>query len=104
MTHTNYQAPIDLLKGKVILITGSGDGIGRAVALDCAKHGATVILLGKTVKKLEKVYDLIVSQNFPTPAIIPMNLMNATPDDFLECMKTIENEFRIQSTMSYQKK
>ncbi len=32
----DYQAPQDLLKDRVILITGAGDGIGRACALSCA--------------------------------------------------------------------
>ncbi|MGL4834120.1 MAG: SDR family NAD(P)-dependent oxidoreductase, partial [Shewanella sp.] len=50
-----YQAVKDLLQGKTILVTGAGAGIGRAAAIEFAKHGATVILLGKTVKKLEAV-------------------------------------------------
>ena len=53
----DYQPAPDLLKDRVILVTGAGDGIGRAVALGCAAHGATVVLLGKTVSKLEAVYD-----------------------------------------------
>lgn len=48
-----YQANDTLLNGHIILITGAGDGIGAAVAKDSAAKGATVILLGKTVKKLE---------------------------------------------------
>ena len=48
-----YQATKDLLNNKTILVTGAGDGIGRAASIEFAKHGATVILLGKTVKKLE---------------------------------------------------
>ena len=44
------------LNDKVILITGAGDGIGKAVSLECAKLGATIVLLGKTTKKLVKKY------------------------------------------------
>lgn len=47
------------LQDKVILVTGAGDGIGREAALQYASHGANVILLGRTVKKLEAVYDEI---------------------------------------------
>ena len=54
-----YQASASSLKNKVILVTGAGDGIGKAAALNYAKHGATVILLGRTIAKLEKVYDEI---------------------------------------------
>ena len=60
-----YQAPADLLKDKKILVTGAGDGIGRAAALSYAAHGATVVLLGKTIEKLEAVYDEIEAAGHP---------------------------------------
>ncbi|MBD3670603.1 MAG: YciK family oxidoreductase [Gammaproteobacteria bacterium] len=85
-----YQAPADLLKQRVILITGAGDGIGRAAALSFARHGATVILLGKTVRKLEQVYDEIVDAGGPQPAIYPMNLEGATATDYQELARNIE--------------
>ena len=52
-----YNAPSDLLKNRIILVTGAGDGIGKEAARQYAAHGATVILLGKTQEKLEKLYD-----------------------------------------------
>lgn len=55
----SYAPAADLLKGRHILITGAGDGLGRVAALACARHGATVILLGRTISKLEAVYDQI---------------------------------------------
>jgi NAD(P)-dependent dehydrogenase (short-subunit alcohol dehydrogenase family) len=70
----SYQARIDLLKDKVILITGAGAGIGRVAAISCAQHGATVILLGRTTEKLEAVYDEIVHAGYPEPGIVPMDL------------------------------
>ncbi len=89
----NYQPPVDLLKDRIILITGAGDGIGKAAALTCAKHQATVILLGKTVRKLEQVYDEIVAGNAPQPAIYPLNLETASPDDYHQLATTIDKEF-----------
>lgn len=74
----DYQASPELLKNKVILVTGAGDGIGRQAALSFAKHGASVILLGRTVSKLEAVYDEIIAQESPQPAIIPLDLKGAT--------------------------
>ena len=88
-----YQAAKDLLINKTILITGAGDGIGRAAAISFAKHGATVILLGKTVNKLEAVYDQIVQEGYPKPAIIPLDLKGATEQNYVDMAETIEAQF-----------
>lgn len=78
----DYQASPDLLQGRVILVTGAGDGIGRACALACAAHGATVVLLGRTLAKLEAVYDKIEKAGYPQPAICPLNLETAAEKDY----------------------
>lgn len=88
-----YQAAKDLLINKTILVTGAGDGIGRAAALSFAEHGATVILLGKTVKKLEAVYDEIEQAGYPKPAIVPLDLKGATEQNYLDMADTIEEQF-----------
>ena len=89
----DYQARSSLLNEQVILVTGAGEGIGRAVALASAQHGATVVLLGKTVSKLEAVYDQIVEQGAPEPAIYPMDLQGASPEDYVQLANTLENNF-----------
>jgi NAD(P)-dependent dehydrogenase (short-subunit alcohol dehydrogenase family) len=88
-----YTAPADLLKDRVILVTGAGDGLGRATAIACAQRGATVVLLGRTVNKLESTYDAIVAAQGPRPAIYPMNLAGATWNDLAELAATLEREF-----------
>jgi NAD(P)-dependent dehydrogenase (short-subunit alcohol dehydrogenase family) len=88
-----YQARPDLLKDRVILITGASSGIGAAAAQACAAHGATVILLGRTIRKLEAVYDAIEKAGHPMPAIYPMNLEGAAPKDYDELAATIDKEF-----------
>ncbi|MPY21630.1 YciK family oxidoreductase [Shewanella psychropiezotolerans] len=88
-----YQAAKDLLINKTILVTGAGDGIGRAAAISFAKHGATVILLGKTVKKLEAVYDQIIEAGYPKPAIIPLDLKGASEQNYVDMAETIEDQF-----------
>ncbi|WP_043111783.1 SDR family NAD(P)-dependent oxidoreductase [Solimonas flava] len=88
----SYTPAPDLLQGRHLLITGAGDGLGRAAALACARHGATVILLGRTVAKLEAVYDEIGAAG-GAAAIYPMNLAGATWADYFELASTIEREF-----------
>ena len=88
-----YQARKDLLNNKTILVTGAGDGIGRAAALAYAQHGATVILLGKADKKLEKVYDEIVALGAPKPAIVPLDLKGATEQNYVDMTETIAEQF-----------
>ncbi|WP_076536939.1 YciK family oxidoreductase [Shewanella sp. UCD-KL21] len=88
-----YQAKKDLLKNKTILVTGAGAGIGRTAAINYAKHGATVILLGKTVKKLETVYDEIVQAGYPKPAIVPLDLKGATEQNYQDMAATIAEQF-----------
>lgn len=81
------------LQGKIILVTGAGDGIGRAAALSYAQHGATVILLGRTIDKLEAVYDEIEAAGYPQAAIYPMHLRGAAMKDYQDLANTIEREF-----------
>jgi NAD(P)-dependent dehydrogenase (short-subunit alcohol dehydrogenase family) len=82
-----------LLAARNILITGAGDGIGRAVALACAAHGAKVILLGRTAAKLEKVYDEIENRGQPQAAILPLDLAHASVAHYEKIAPTIEQEF-----------
>jgi len=89
----DYQAPENLLQDRIILVTGAGAGIGRAAAKAYAAHGATVILLGRTLEKLEQVYDEIEAAGHPQPALVPLNLESAQEHDYIELTNTIEQEF-----------
>ncbi|SDK01912.1 NAD(P)-dependent dehydrogenase, short-chain alcohol dehydrogenase family [Ferrimonas sediminum] len=89
----DYSPKKDLLTDKVILVTGAGDGIGRQAALTYAAHGATVILLGRSVKKLEAVYDEIEALGAPQPAIIPLDMQGATEQNYIDMTDTIEGQF-----------
>ncbi|TNE74943.1 MAG: YciK family oxidoreductase [Gammaproteobacteria bacterium] len=89
----DYQAPADLLQDRIIMVTGAGSGIGRTAAKTYAAHGATVILVGRTVSKLEEVYDEIEAAGHPQPAIVPMNFEGAAVKDYEELAMTIEDNF-----------
>lgn len=89
----DYAVATDALKDKIILVTGAGDGIGKQAALAYAQHGATVILLGRTVRKLEQTYDDIVNAGYPEPAIIPLDMQGATKQHYLDMADTIEGQY-----------
>ncbi len=88
-----YEPPADLLKNRIIVVTGAGDGIGRCAAMTFAKHGATVILVGKTIEKLESVYDDIEKAEYPQAAIYPIHLGGAVMKDYQDMRETLEREF-----------
>ena len=83
----------DSLKDRVILITGASDGIGRVTALNCARSGATVILLGRTVGKLESIFDEIVAAGFNEPGIVPMDLAHASKTDIEQLASVIDENY-----------
>jgi NAD(P)-dependent dehydrogenase (short-subunit alcohol dehydrogenase family) len=83
----------DLLAGRVILITGASSGLGRALAVECARAGATVILSGRNGAKLERVYDEIETMGAPQPAIAMLDLAVATAVEYDNVAKTIDIEF-----------
>ncbi len=87
-----YQPPADLLAGRVILVTGAGQGMGRAAALSFAAHGATVVLHGRKANKLEVVYEAIQEAGHPEPAMVAFDLRSAADADFERLADTIGSE------------
>jgi NAD(P)-dependent dehydrogenase (short-subunit alcohol dehydrogenase family) len=83
-----------LLEEKIILVTGAGDGIGKSAAISYASRGATVILLGKTKTKLEKVYDEIEESNYPTPLISLMDFSKADGNDYQELVDNLIKDYK----------
>ena len=87
-----WTAAPETLTGRVVLITGASGGLGRAVALAAARAGASVVLLGRKLRPLEKVYDEIVALGSAKPAIYPLDLAGATPRNYAEISDAIERE------------
>ncbi len=79
--------------GRIVLVTGAGDGIGKSLALALARQGATVVLLGRTPRKLEATYDAIIAAGGPTPALAPLNLETATAKEYDALAAVLEREF-----------
>jgi NAD(P)-dependent dehydrogenase (short-subunit alcohol dehydrogenase family) len=89
----NYKPTPNLLRDRVVLITGASDGIGKALAKAAAAHGARVILHGRNVKKLEAVYDSIVAEQHPRPSILPLDFEKAGPEEYDKVVVALEQEF-----------
>jgi NAD(P)-dependent dehydrogenase (short-subunit alcohol dehydrogenase family) len=83
----------NLLDGRVVLVTGATSGLGRALALECARAGATVVMCGRNTAKLDRLYDEIESLKAPQPAIAVLDLATATAVDYDALAKTIGSEF-----------
>lgn len=89
----NFKPAKDYLKDRNILITGASRGIGKAVALECAKLGATVLLIAKDLKRLEHTYDEILALGAPQPAILNMDLESAGAEDYQTLANSITEEY-----------
>ena len=77
------------LTDKTILVTGASQGLGEQVAKAYAATGATVILVARHQKKLEKVYDAIVEAGYPEPFAICFDLISAEEKEFEHFAATI---------------
>ena len=83
------------LRDRVVLVSGAHGGLGRAAAIACARAGATVVLLGRKVPKLNRVYDAIArsDEGLPEPVNYPFDLEGASPDDHAELAQRIGDGF-----------
>jgi NAD(P)-dependent dehydrogenase (short-subunit alcohol dehydrogenase family) len=89
----SYTAAPGLLEGRVILVTGAGGGLGGALATACATLGARVVLCGRKVPRLERVYDTIVTAGGPRPSIAPLDLERADASHYQALADAVRNEF-----------
>jgi len=93
----SHQPSADELKGRVIMVTGAGAGIGRAVSLALAQAGAEVILLGRTVRKLEAVHAEIAAlsktHGAPEASIVPLDLEKALAKDYEAVAEAIHQRY-----------
>ncbi|HEU0306542.1 MAG TPA: SDR family NAD(P)-dependent oxidoreductase [Lysobacter sp.] len=79
------------LKDRVVLVAGAYGGLGSAAAVACARAGATVVLLGRKVPRLNRVYDAVAAAG-PEPLLYPLDLEGASADDYAELAQRIETE------------
>ncbi len=66
----------------MIAVTGASRGIGRAVAIDCARHGAQVILIGRSERKLQAVQNEIEAERPGGSTVAVLDLERALASDY----------------------
>jgi NAD(P)-dependent dehydrogenase (short-subunit alcohol dehydrogenase family) len=81
------------LSNQIILVTGAGGGLGSTAALALAGQGAELILLDKSIPKLEKVYDAIVAAGGVEPVMYPFDLAGASEAQYQEMAEAIEERY-----------
>ncbi|TLY48970.1 MAG: SDR family NAD(P)-dependent oxidoreductase [Gammaproteobacteria bacterium] len=89
----NWNPAADSLANRVVLIVGAAGALGRASALACALAAAKVVLLGRKVRALEKIYDEVEAVQAGAASIYPLDLEGAAPQDYADLAATIEREF-----------
>ena len=79
------------LAGRVVLVAGAHGGLGAAAARACATAGATLVLLGRRLPRLNRIYDAVARLG-PEPLLYPLDLEGASPDDYAELAARIQAE------------
>jgi len=90
---TSYSLPPDSLSDQVVLISGATGGMGTCLSKACASAGATVVLLGRKLKKLEKLYDVVDSLGPAQPAMVVLEQDKAGPAEYSQIADMLQKEF-----------
>ena len=90
---TKINFPSNLLKGKTIVISGSGSGIGRQVAKSFSKFGADLILFSKSEEKLESLFDELNKDYSNNVIIQPLDLETAEEKDYEKIFRAISDDY-----------
>lgn len=75
------------LEGKKILVTGASSGIGRAMAIECSKAGATIILTARNEQRLQETLEMMVPGEH---VICPADMMKE--DEVVGLAKSIDDK------------
>jgi len=80
------------LEGRVVLVVGAHGGLGEAASRACAHAGASLVLLGRRVPRLNRLHAAIAGDGGES-MLYPLDLEGASPDDYAEMARRIDGEF-----------
>ncbi len=83
----------NLLKGKTVVITGAGSGIGKEIARSFSNKGADLILLSKSSEKLNMIYDEIIANSSARVLIQAIDFESAEEKDYENLVKAAKEKF-----------
>lgn len=89
----DYRPDSGQLNKKIILVTGAAEGIGRAISQALCEAGATVLMLDKKARHLEKLYDHIVAQDWQEPVILPVDLLDMDASSATALAQAVYDDF-----------
>ncbi|MEO8134000.1 MAG: SDR family NAD(P)-dependent oxidoreductase [Betaproteobacteria bacterium] len=92
MTATTPSSATKPLAGQVILVTGATGGLGQVLARAFGAAGATTVLHGRVVRKLEALYDTLTGLGVPEPAILPLDFEHADSQAFAEAAAAVDRQ------------
>lgn len=81
------------LAGRVIAITGATGGLGRALAIDAARAGAELVLLGRNVGKLQRLHGEIESFAPGRALMAPLDLEKALAQDYDQLADAVASRY-----------
>lgn len=95
ITDTQWQFALTAkaLENKVFVVSGATGGLGTELSKALARRGASVVLLGRKLKKLEALYDVLTTLSSATPALVTLDQATALPENYLELGQMLANEF-----------
>lgn len=81
------------LSGKICLVTGASQGLGKAFCLNLAAHGATVVVAGRSLERVQAVADELSALGGATPRHLAVTLDTGDPDSVAAGIRRAEDEF-----------
>ena len=81
------------LGAKTIIVTGAAGALGSALSMVVAREGFNTVMVDCDQRGLEQAYDRITKADLPDPALYPLDLSAAGPENFDEMLDKVSTEF-----------